>query len=236
MNIRALLPLHIRILRYQCIVCMVCFLLFTSISMFSSHEEQWHPYTVLLTFDDGPHPYYTRKLLDILKEHHVHATFFLVGKQIEKYPDLAQAIARDGHEFGNHTYNHYNLTTLSTSEIIKELEQTRHALGKSTGKNTRWFRPPGGNYNDRVIHTARSCGHTMVLWDVMPRDHLHVEPDTLLHHVLQNTSDGDIILLHSGIDSTIACLPRLIEALQSRGFHFITVSERTALHPYAAHF
>lgn len=228
MNITRFFPVHICIRRYHLILFVVCALLITRVSMFSSHEKKWYPYTVVLTFDDGPHPFYTLKLLDILSRYHIRATFFLVGKQIEKYPDLALAIAEEGHEFGNHTYHHYNLTTISPKTIINELKKTQHALNASTGKKMVWFRPPGGKYNDRVIHVAESCGYTMVLWDVEPRDHLPMDPDTLLNNILRNTSDDNIILLHSGIDTTVACLPRLIEALRERGFRFVTVSERIA--------
>lgn len=193
--------------------------------MFSSSETTWQPYTAALTFDDGPHPFYTYKLLEIFEKYNIKVTFFLVGKQIDKYPELVQAISAKGHEIGNHTYNHLNLTKLTLPDIHDELYRTHQSLRTTCNREARWFRPAGGNYNDLVIQTARSLGYSMALWDVAPLDHMHLSPDILFNKIIADTTDGAVVLLHSGIDTTLMCLPRIIENLRARGFRFMTISE-----------
>lgn len=229
MKCNHLLPGNIRILRYQAILCIVFLLLLSAISMFSSNEQSWKPYTIALTFDDGPHPFYTYKLIDICNRYNVKVTFFLVGKQIDKYPDLAKTIIQNGHEIGNHTYNHYNLTKISPQEVLSEINKTHLASLRACDQAPRWFRPPGGHHNKRIIQLARSIGYSLALWDYAPFDHVEQPPDILFNKIINNTSDGNIILLHSGINATLANLPRIIEHFQARGFKFITVSESMAL-------
>lgn len=219
----------IRILRYHVIIGLVGIFMFLSPAMFSGEEKTWYPYTAALTFDDGPHPRYTRALIHLLEKYHVRATFFLVGQQVRKYPDLVRELVKHGSEIGNHTYHHYNLTRISSGKIIDELEMTNTLIEEYGGVRTTYFRPPGGNYDKRVTGISEMLGYTMALWDVMPHDHIPQEPASIAQKILDNTSDGNIILLHSGIDPTLACLPGVIEQLHARGFRFVTVSEIMAI-------
>jgi peptidoglycan/xylan/chitin deacetylase (PgdA/CDA1 family) len=102
------------------------------------------PHRLAITFDDGPHPAFTHRLLKILRQERVHATFFVVGSQIARYPHLLQAISRDGHQIANHTYHHYNMTTLAPAKILSELDETQRLIERITGQKARFFRPPGG--------------------------------------------------------------------------------------------
>ncbi|MBN1383778.1 MAG: polysaccharide deacetylase family protein [Elusimicrobia bacterium] len=179
---------------------------------------------VSLTFHDGPKPQATSKLLKILKDADVKATFFVVGKMVDKYPELLKAIYEDGHEIAGHTYNHKNLTKLSTTELISELSRTRLLIKEVIGVNTYLYTPPGGQYNEKVIKTANSCGYKMALWSVFPEDHRNPSP-IIYEKVITNSKDGSVVLLHNGPMDTVDALPKIIEKLKARGFKFVTLSE-----------
>ena len=120
--------------------------------------------TVILTFDDGPHPITTEKILGILKENDVPATFFLVGKMIEKYPHLVRRIYESGCEIGNHTYSDTRLTSMDRSEVREAMRSVNDLLVEITGKRTCYFRPPGGRLDDTVMDAACDEGCSVVLW------------------------------------------------------------------------
>ncbi|MFH1379857.1 MAG: polysaccharide deacetylase family protein [bacterium] len=229
MRIKNILHFKIRILRYHVIIFIVCALLFSSLSMFSSQEKSWFPYTIALTFDDGPHPGYTDQLIRMCNKYNIKVTFFVVGKQADKYPELLKMIDENGHEIANHSYSHSNLTFLTSQAVISELTQTHNAVTRVVNRQPRYFRPPGGNYNAQVVEAALSTGYEMVLWEVAPLDHLQQDSVVIAGKILENASDGDIVLLHSGMDPTIECLPHVIEELKNRGFRFVTVSEALLL-------
>ena len=180
---------------------------------------------VALTFDDGPHPRYTEKILEILKQNGVPATFFLVGKQMERYPDLVRKIARDGHEIGNHTYSHPDLTTLTKMELTAELKKTGDLAESITSEKMRYFRPPGGHYNPAVVETAEELGYKMALWTVFPKDHASPPVNVIEERVLKEVKPNGVVLLHSGIENTLRALPDLIVALRKEGFRFVKLSE-----------
>lgn len=183
---------------------------------------------ISLTFHDGPNPKSTPQLLKILDDANIKATFFVVGKMAEKYPELLKEINKRGHQIASHTYNHKNLTTLSTTEIISELSRTRFLIKDITGVNTYLFTPPGGHYNPRVINEANSCGYKMALWSVFPEDHRNPSP-VIYEKVISDARDGSVVLLHNGPPDTINALPKIIEKLKVRGFKFTTLSELLVL-------
>jgi len=120
---------------------------------------------VALTFDDGPNPVTTPLILDLLAENEAKATFFVVGKRLERFPDVVRREAREGHEVANHTYSHLYLNSrVNRARLSEELNRTEDRIYGLTGKHCPWFRPPGGFFNDYVIQTARERGYTMVLW------------------------------------------------------------------------
>jgi len=189
---------------------------------------------IALTFDDGPHPGKTERLLEILHHENVKATFFTVGTMVERSPGLVRMISSEGHELANHTYSHRRLPTLSQSEVEKEIRLGAAALQAVTGVAPRLYRPPGGEYDNRITKIGRTLGQVMVLWTDDPADFALPGSQKILHRTLSKTSNGSIILLHDGIDQTMEILPELIHTLRARGYTFVTCSE-LAQDPQAVH-
>lgn len=221
--------------RYELILVILIFLLTGSVVIISKGGEDFHylshryPYFVALTFDDGPYPGYTEKLLDILENENIHATFFLIGRHVEKNPYLAKLIADKKHEIGGHTYNHINITKLEDTKLFLELEKTRDIIKKTTGISIYLFRPPGGRINTKTINFVSQLGYSTVLWNVLPKDHEpHKTSKEITKYIIENTSPGDIILLHLGKESTLNALPEIIWQLRIKGYRFVTISELLA--------
>ncbi len=178
-----------------------------------------------LTFDDGPHPIYTQLLLDILEQAEVKATFFVVGKMIEKHPELLRAIDDAGMEIGNHTFSHVTLTKIPEQEIQTEYRANNDIVKRVTGKSMRYCRPPGGDYDSQVIEAASATGLTTVLWTDDPGDYAHPSNNVVARRVLAKLSNGGIILLHDGIQETLDVLLQIISYAKKRGFRFVTISQ-----------
>lgn len=178
-----------------------------------------------LTFDDGPHPGLTEKLLAILKAKNVKATFFVVGKMVEKQPDLLRRIEADGHVIGNHSFSHVTLTKIPTMEIAAEYRATNDLVKKILGKPLRFCRPPGGDYDQDVIQTATELGLTTVLWTDDPGDYANPGDSVIQGRVLRKLTNGGIILLHDGITQTLKILPQVIDYAHKHGFRFETIDE-----------
>ncbi|MFY9312486.1 MAG: polysaccharide deacetylase family protein [Tepidanaerobacteraceae bacterium] len=179
---------------------------------------------VSITFDDGPF-LFTEKYISVLKEYDVDAAFFLIGVQIDKYPDEAKKIAESGYEIGVHSYGHRQLTAMSRSSIENDFEKSLSAVKRITDSEIRFFRPPFGEFNDTVIDIAKKYNLTTVLWCVDPRDWQETDPDVIARHVIDRATNGAIILLHEGRESTIEALPQIIEGLWERGFEIVSLSE-----------
>lgn len=180
---------------------------------------------IALTFDDGPHPVYTLQLLDILRRTHTPATFFVVGKQVEKNPALVQLEVAEGHQVGNHTYDHVNLTLIPPELIAYEMDQCDAAIKKATGSSARFFRPPGGDYNGNVIRDAAQRGYITTLWTNDPGDFQKPLPEVILKRSLEHLENGAIILMHDGIPQTLQILPQFIDEARKRGYQFVTISQ-----------
>lgn len=178
-----------------------------------------------MTFDDGPHPGYTDKLLDIFEKNNIKVTFFVVGKMVRKYPFLLNKIYKNRHEIGNHTFNHPILTGLTDEEILKELELGRIEIKKVCNIDVNLLRPPSGRFNERVINIAANRGFKVILWAINSGDYGCNSSKSIKDKVLNSLQDGDIVLMHSGIDATISALPEIIASLKADGFKFKTVSE-----------
>lgn len=180
---------------------------------------------IALTFDDGPHPKYTRELLAILKKYNVKATFFVVGMMAERNPDLVRLELKEGHLIGNHTYHHVNLTRIPDSEIPVEWQACTDVLKSILGRSIGFARPPGGDYDSIVIKAAMSRGLTTVLWTDDPGDYASPGDKVIATRVLDRVSNGGIILLHDGIQQTVDVLPQIIQTLKKKGFKFVTVDK-----------
>lgn len=183
---------------------------------------------IALTFDDGPHPNYTPRILDILRQYRVRATFFLVGEMAEKYPALVRAEVAQGHNIGNHTYHHVSLVKIPKEYIAAEIKACGKVIQKITGRAPHLFRPPGGEYDKEVAEASDALGYTMVLWTDDPGDYASPGQQLILTRTLSRVTNGGIILLHDGIQQTIDVLPGLIERLREQGYTFVTVDEMLA--------
>ena len=177
---------------------------------------------VALTFDDGPHPDVTPQILDKLKEYDARATFFVLGNRVEFYPDILQRILDDGHEIGNHSWSHPQLTKLSKEEIISQLARTDEQIKKVTGENTAIMRPPYGAINDEV---SAYINKPIIQWSVDTRDWKVRNADAIFSTVKSQVTDGSIILMHDIYPSTAKSLDKVLEWLDKSGYQVVTVGE-----------
>jgi peptidoglycan/xylan/chitin deacetylase (PgdA/CDA1 family) len=180
---------------------------------------------IALTFDDGPHPQFTPKLVEILKSANVPATFFMIGHMADSYPDMVKLAAKNGFEIGNHTYSHVTLTKLTNEEADTEYKATNDILKKLTGKSPRYCRPPGGDFDLNVLEAAFGEGLTTVLWTDDPGDYSNPGDSILLETETAKLSGGGIILLHDGSQDTIDTLAKFIESCKRRGFQFVSLDD-----------
>jgi peptidoglycan/xylan/chitin deacetylase (PgdA/CDA1 family) len=188
---------------------------------------------IALTFDDGPYPFYTPLLLhQLAMEEQTPATFFLVGRTVQEYPQLVERILSAGGEIGNHTFNHYSLTGLPDEEIQDQIADCGALLSQYTGSPLTLFRPPHGRYDTRVVEIARRLGYRTILWsdapDDAPKDNSEVPVPVIVQRVLTQAKPGGIILLHSGQYNTIEAIPQIVDTLHAEGYTFVTVSQLLA--------
>jgi len=176
----------------------------------------------------------TERLLAVLDQEKVPATFFVVGKMADRYPYLVQEISSAGHEVSNHSYNHLRFSELSPREVLGELSRTRELIRRLTGKDTCYYRPPGGGFSHSVLRAAAHAGYRMVLWSTLTKDVEGASTRVITNRIIGGAQDGAIILMHSGMQTTLEALPPAIEALRERGYQFVTVStllNRSAIKP-----
>ncbi len=185
-----------------------------------------HNKVIAITFDDGPSEYNTLDLLKILREKQVKATFFVVGKHIEKYPELFAQIVAAGHEIGSHGYSHRFLNKMSLDEAEQELLNTGKLIEQYT-EAPRYLRPPGGGYNDYIVNMAEVHGYQIILWSVDPRDWRCPSVKYIVRNVVANSKPGRIILCHDGQYPlpTAKALAIFIDSLRAEGYTFVTISE-----------
>lgn len=178
---------------------------------------------IALTFDDGPHPLYTPKLVAVLNRYQVKATFFVVGKMAEQYPDLVRLLQQSGHAIGNHTYHHVNLTHLTPEQIAVEIKACGKVIQNLTGQAPHLFRPPGGDYNQTVAEIANALGYWLILWTDDPGDYARPHKTVLKQRLFAHISNGGVILLHDGVPETIDLLPELLKYLKQEGYEIVLV-------------
>jgi len=180
---------------------------------------------IAITFDDGPHPEFTPKLLDLLDKYNIKATFFLVGEMAEKNPELVRAEVAAGHSIGNHTFHHVNLKKIPESDVATEIKACGEVLENITGKPPHLFRPPGGDYDKSVALVSEALGYKMILWTDDPGDYLNPGDKVIERKILSRIDNGGIILVHDGIQQTLDVLPRIIEHLKNEGYEFVTIDQ-----------
>lgn len=182
---------------------------------------------IALTFDDGPSPL-TPQVLAILQEKKVPATFFVVGLQIKKHPEILRRVAEAGYDVGNHTFSHSFLSQATFQEIARELGQNEDLIKKITGKNSHWFRPPGGLFSSLLLDTAAAKGYNFILWSVDPNDWVQSNSALIEGSVVQETRPGSVILLHDGGGNqlgTVLALAGIIDNLRAKGYTFVSLDE-----------
>lgn len=175
-----------------------------------------------LTFDDGPWPETTEALLDGLAERGAKATFFLIGEQIEPMRETVLRMQKEGHQVGNHTYTHADLSRGDAAERLREVAQTDEALRALLGDGTYWLRPPWGFL---APETAAAIGVPMVYWSFDTEDWRRLDADAVAQEIVENVRAGDIILLHDPYATSVDAALRAVDVLAAEGYEFVTLEE-----------
>jgi peptidoglycan-N-acetylglucosamine deacetylase len=231
---------------YWCIGIFFLFgLLFTAFTLFFDQsilvrkDTFWRAETsekvVALTFDDGPSDIWTGIILDELKKNGIKATFFILGKQAEQFPDLVRRVMEEGHEIGNHSYTHHTFAFQNRNFIETEIKWTEASINGASGITTRYFRPPKGWLFGREKEIIRGLGYRVILWSLSSKDWAFFRAGHIVKRIMRNIRPGAILLFHDGggvIGSeggkrteTIKAIPLLVENLKSVGYRFVTIQE-----------
>ncbi|GIP38413.1 hypothetical protein J31TS4_16930 [Paenibacillus sp. J31TS4] len=189
---------------------------------------------VALTFDDGPDSAVTHHIAEILTQYGLKGSFFFVGSQVTRFPEIVQAVHEGGHLVGNHSYRHPRLTELAPEAVQSELEETQEAIQAAIGRTPALFRPPFGSANPTVIEAARRLGCATVLWSLDTLDWLQKEEAHIRLNVDRHVRGGEIILMHSsaGCTETAKAMPRLVESLLKRGLAVAGLDELLGIAAY----
>jgi peptidoglycan-N-acetylglucosamine deacetylase len=194
---------------------------------FQGHVEQ--PY-IAMTFDDGPSAENTPRLLDILKQRGIKATFFLIGENAQANPNIVKRILAEGHELGNHTWTHPQLSKLSDDKVKSEISKTQDAIAAASGYTPTILRPPYGAITPRQKEwIERDLKLNVIIWSVDPFDWKRPGPAVVTQRILAGAAPGAIVLSHDIHKQTVDAMPSTLDALISKGYKFVTVSQMIAL-------
>jgi len=189
---------------------------------------------VSITFDDGPHPEFTPKVLELLREYNVKASFFCIGENIEKHPELFQRIINEGHTIGNHTYSHSNgIGFMKTSNLILEMQQTNALIKKISGLEAKLFRPPFGVTNPRIKRAVRTVGLQSIAWSIRSLDTTSKSKESILNSISKRLTKGDVVLLHDTSDKSVEILEQLLLFLKHNKMEAVTVATLFNIKAYA---
>lgn len=193
-------------------------------SVMNNEEEETvdRPRKIAITFDDGPHPYYTEQLLDGLKERDAKASFFVMGKQAEAYPELVLRMQEEGHLIGNHTYSHMQLGKQNRESFKSELIRTNELLLKITGEEPQYVRPPYGSW-DKSFESELMM--IPVLWTIDPMDWCSSDVNGIVQKVTKKAEENAVILMHDEYKSSVTAALEIVDTLQKQGYEFVTVDE-----------
>lgn len=205
-------------------------LCFWSVSLLLGGEQKIPVHTsrvadrklLAVTFDDGPHPVYTPRLLDELKKRKVKCTFFVTGENAEKYPEIIEQMEKDGHLIGNHTYSHIQLTNCNLETFREELIKTNEVITNITGKEIIFVRPPYGLWDKSL---EKDLNMIPVLWTVDPVDWATTDYVSVVKKMARQTKENDIVLLHDCYESSVNAALTYIDLEMENGFSFVTVDE-----------
>lgn len=193
-----------------------------AVAAFGGRQSDELAKKVALTFDDGPNPDYTPELLDELKKRGVPATFFVLGAEVEQYPELVRRASEEGHLIGVHSYKHVNLRQLSDQQAVEQVNRTNEAIHAACGQYASYIRPPYGCWKEDLDYEVQMVE---VLWDIDPRDWATTSADLVVQRVLQDVEENSIILLHDASESSVRAACMIIDQLQAQGYTFVTVEE-----------
>ncbi|MDG1357340.1 MAG: polysaccharide deacetylase family protein [Akkermansiaceae bacterium] len=183
------------------------------------------PY-IAMTFDDGPHPQNTPRLLDMLRERNIKATFYVVGRNVDLYPHIVRRMVAEGHEVGNHTWTHRNLTRLSNDSVRSEMDRTRNVIVSACGVVPRTMRPPYGALREsQRAWIYKEYGYPTIMWNVDPNDWKRPGVSVVTSRILESTRNGSIVLAHDLHKPTVDAMPDTLDGLLRRGFQFVTISQ-----------
>lgn len=190
---------------------------------------------IAITFDDGPHPQNTPRLLDMLAQRNIKATFYVIGRSVNLHPGVLRRTVAEGHEIGNHSQTHRLLSKLGDSEVRKEMKLCQDAIAKAAGVRPRTMRPPYGGLLQRQRELIlKEFGYPTILWSVDPLDWKRPGPSVVASRILSNTTSGGIVLAHDLHSQTVDAMPATLDGLLKKGFKFVTVSQLIAMKVDAA--
>lgn len=214
-----------------CLDLMLCLLLFCAYGAGKAEHEaevlciadvKAEYKKIALTFDDGPHPYYTEELLDGLKERGVRATFFVTGEHAKLHPHVIKRMQEEGHLIGNHTYSHIQLTSKNRDKFKQELIDTNAVIWEITGEEVVYVRPPYGSWDKSF---EKELNMFPVLWTIDPLDWCSSNVSCITERVVSKVKENDIILMHDYFDTSVTAALKVIDRLAEEGYTFVTVEE-----------
>lgn len=198
----------------------------STISKIDTYEK-----VVALTFDDGPHPDYTSRALNVMDDYGAKGTWFIIGSHGQQHKSLLQAISQSGHDVGNHSWDHPCLTDLTRGQVISQIGRTEELLQECIGISLPYLRPPYGTYNTSILSIADSMGFMWnVLWSVDPKDH-QASANQIITRVLSALTPGAIICMHEVNARTTETLPTILNEMAKRGYQSVTLTEMLKLKP-----
>lgn len=185
---------------------------------------------IAITYDDGPHPTNTPRLLDMLRERNIKATFYVIGNNVDLRPQIVRRTVEEGHEIGNHSQTHPNLRNLGNDSLRREMDRCRDAIARAAGVRPRTMRPPYGSLSPaqrQLVHAE--YGYPTILWSVDPEDWRRPGASVISSRITNNTHSGAIILAHDLHAQTIDAMPSALDHLLREGYRFVTVSQLLAM-------
>lgn len=217
----------------------VLFLVFFLVTLIGSFSMSWNFHLkaftsrknysekkIAITFDDGPHPIVTSKVLKLLSDYDAKATFFCIGKHVELHPEMLKSIHDQGHLIGNHSFTHrYGIGFNKAKAWITEIAQTDAAIGNVTGSKPKLFRPPFGVTTPHLAEALKQTGHKVIGWNIRSYDTVLKNPNTVLKRITKNVKPGAVILLHDNHDRIEFVLEQLLQFLKTQGYTMVTINE-----------
>jgi len=220
-------------------VCIICFCIFFDQAILTRKGTIYRIKTdkkrAVLTFDDGPSPIWTPKILDELKSVNVKATFFMIGHHVQKYPEIARRVAEEGHTIGNHGYAHSVMFYYTPAEIEEEIKYTEYVIKKITAQTTQYFRPPKAWLRNNIKEKINDMGYQIILWSLNSKDWVSFNHKSIVQYISKNIKNGDILLFHDSGNvasteggnrrQTVKAISLLARTLRDKGFEFVTIEE-----------